>query len=233
MKKNIPLNVLETLEKFVRLQGDEFIVLEPKEFLVRVKDNDEESAFYFNIEDYKNDKGLKLLIDWSPINKESIGNRKMWIDAKQLDEYFNNWTNLLKRYITVNSFYDDPILKSFVDSYYAEFEIVDEKADVEPLKPNQILLLDEHLEYIEQNIEKYQNDSNEEIIQEIKQDVVNLRESLTKKSKAWVIKNLSTIWGKMTKQGTKFLKEFVSESKKQAIKEGVKYLIQQGADLIN
>jgi hypothetical protein len=233
MKKNIPLVVLETLEKFVQLKSEEFEVINPDKFLLKIIDKDNNSNFYFNIENYKVENGLKLLIDWKPVNKESIGNKRMWIESKELDAYFSNWIKILKAYETVNSFFDDPIIKAFTEEYYAEFEIIDEDADSKPLTSKQILLLDEHLEYIENNIEKYQTEHNEAEIQEIKSKVKDLRENLTSKSKAWVIKNLSNIWAKVTKQGTKFLKDFLSEAKKQAIIEGVKYLIGQGVNMIN
>jgi len=233
MKKKIPLLVLETLEKFVQLKGEQFEVIEPDNFLVKIVDKDKESDFFFNIEDYKIENGLKLLIDWKPANKESIANSRNWISGKQLDGYFNNWIALLNRYETVNSFFEDPIIKSFAEDYYAEFEIIDEEANNKPLKPKQILLLDEHLDYIENNIEKYQTEKNKTQIQEIKNDIVELRENITSKSKEVVIKNLSNIWAKITKQGTKFLKEFLSEAKKMAIKQGVQYLTEQGIDRIS
>jgi hypothetical protein len=233
MKKNIPLVVLETLEKFVQLKGEQFDVIHPEKFLVKIVDKDNDSDFYFHIESYKVENGLKLQIDWKPVNKESIGNKKMWIEGKELDAYFSNWIKLLKAYETVNSFFDDPIIKSFTEEYYAEFEIIDEDAESRPLTSKQILLLDDHLEYIENNIEKYQTEQNEAEIQEIKNSIQELRGKLTSKSKAWVIKNLANIWAKVTKQGTRLLKDFLSEAKKQVIREGVKYLIEQSGNFIN
>ncbi len=233
MKKRLPLHVLETLEKYVQLTGEQFEVIDPEDFLLKIIDKEKSSDFYFNLEGYKVDNGLKLLVDWKPINKESTANSKKWITDKQLDGYFSNWVALLERYETVNSFFDDPIIKSFADEYFAEFEIIDEDSDIKPLNPKQILLLDEHLEYIEKNIEKYQTENNASQIQDIKSEIIELRENLTSKTKTWVVRNLSNIWAKITKQGTPLLKEFLSETKKIAIKEGIQYLIEQGTTLIN
>jgi hypothetical protein len=232
MKKKIPLIVLETLEKYVELKGEQFEVVNPEKFLVKVVDKDKDSDFYFNIEDYKMENGLKLLIDWKPANKESISNNRSWCEGKQLDGFFSNWVNLLKRYETVNSFFDDPIIKSFAEEYYSEFEIIDEDADKKPFNTKQILLLDEHLESIEKSIDKFRTEKNANQLDSIKKDINELRDNLTIKSKKWIIKNISTIWAKITKQGTPFLKEFLSEAKKEIIKEGIKFMIEQGSTLL-
>lgn len=176
---------------------------------------------------------LTLLIDLKPHSKLTTDNNRTWIEIKQLDRVFNSWVNLLKNYGKIDSFYDDPILKSFADDYYAEFEIIEEDAEIKPLKPKQILLLDKYLENVENSIEKFETETNKSELQVIKKEVSELRTNLTSKPKAWVIRNLSKIWAKLTKQGTQFLKEFVSETKKQAIKEGVKFIIEQGTNLLN
>ena len=59
MKKNIPLVVLETLEKYVRLRGEQFDLLHPEDFLLKVVDRDSNSNFYFNVEGFETKSGLK------------------------------------------------------------------------------------------------------------------------------------------------------------------------------
>jgi len=143
---------------------------------------------------------------------------------------------LLNEFDNTDSFFDDPILNSFRDQYYAEFEILEEDADIKPLNTNQILFLDSHLEDIEKKLDKYKSDKNSDDIEEIKGDIKILRENLTTKSKKWVIENLSKVWAKITKQGTTLLKEFLSESKREMIKQGVKGVIEaikeNGLDLL-
>lgn len=86
MKKKIPLIVLETLEKYVKLRGEQFEVIPPDNFLVKIIDKDKNSDFYFNIEEFKIENGLKLLIDSKPVSKERIQNSRTWIDSKHLDK---------------------------------------------------------------------------------------------------------------------------------------------------
>lgn len=233
-KKDIPISILKALKSFSHLQGTKFDIRDSASFLINIVDLDESSSFHFIVEQFQNQNGkFKILINVKPKSQNEVIIDRLWIETKNLEVHFKNWLDLLEEYDNVSSFFDDPILKSFTEDYYAEFEIIDDNAEKEPLKPKQILLLDKHLEFIENNIEKYQTEKNEVNIKEIKENISDLRDNLTSKSKAWVIQNLSIIWGKLTKEGPKFLKEFLSESKKHAIKEGVKFLIEQGTDLIN
>lgn len=233
-KKTIPLVILKAFESFVDLKGDLFIVSQPDNQLLKIVDNDIDSKFYFTAAQYEKQQNgsYKLLIDYKPVSQSDPAKNAVWIDVKELQNYFKNWLDLLEEYEKVKSFFDDPILKSFTDEYYAEFEILDDDdAQVKPLSINQIILIDQHLEFIEENIDKYETVLNKNQLQEIKNDIINLRNNLTNQSKAWVVKHLSKTWAKLTKQGTRFLKDFLNEAKKQAITEGIKFLINHGSDI--
>ncbi len=233
MKKKIPLQVLETIEPYVNKKGESFDSVDPSGLLLKFIDKDVNSNFYFNVESYKIDNGFQLLIDWKPFNKQTIANKKMWIKAEQLDTYFTNWLKLLEGYDKVKTVFDDPILEAFVDEYFSEFEIVDEDADIKPFSTKQVLILDSHLESIQKKIEKFQTPENKREIETIKNNLEELRSNLTKKSKKWVIKQVSKIWAQITKQGPKLMKEFLTETKKHALKEGIKLLFDKGIDIIN
>lgn len=232
MKKKLPLTVLEILEPFLSKKGNNYELAESGEYLLQFKDKDKASDFYFRIMKYKNGNELLLLIEFKPASKDSVENTQTWVRAGALEPHFTNWISLLDRYDKVKSIFDDPIIDAFKNEYYADWELVDEDADIAPFSPKKILLLDEHLEYIESNIEKYKTETNEQEILEIKSNVSELRKNLTKKSKAWVVNNLSNIWAKITKQGPGLLKEFISEAKKEIIKGGAKYLIEQATEII-
>ena len=234
MKKQTPLAILEALEPFLSKKGEHFELVEAENCMLKFIDKDKNSDFYFKVIRYKIDSPQNgLLIDFKPRNKNHIANHEVWIVIKDLENYFSGWVKLLEGYDRVKSIYDDPIIEAFKNEYYSEFKIVDEDADIAPLNSRAILLLDEHLSYIEENIEKYKNEVNEKEILAIKGEVTELRKNLTSKSKAWVIKNLSTIWAKLTKQGTSLLKEFISEGKKELIKKSITFLIEKGPELIS
>ncbi|MDF0694869.1 hypothetical protein [Aquirufa ecclesiirivi] len=232
MKKKIPLQVLETIESYVNLQGTTFDSVDPNEFLLKFVDKDNNSDFYFNVETYKMENDFQILIDFKPSNKQTVGNRKAWIRAEQLEFNFTNWLKILEGYDSVKTVFDDPIIKAYSDEYYTEFEIIDKDADTKPFATKQILLLDDHLEGIQMKIDNFQTKENNAEIEKIKENIQELRNNLTKKSKKWVLKKLSNIWAKITNQGPNLMKEFLSEAKKQAIKEGVKFLFENGGNLL-
>lgn len=239
-KKDLPLAILKALEPYVGLKGDKFEVIEPKENLLKVIDKDVDSDFHFTIEKYQkasNSNTFQFLMTRSPKNSNDNGSYQTWVEVSGLGGQFDAWLKLLNEYETVNSFFDDPITKSFKEEFYSEFEIIDDDADTNPLNTKQILLLDSYLETVENKLTEFTNETNSQDIQEIKEEILLLRENLTKKSKKWVVSKLTTIWAIIAKQGTKFIKEFLSESKKEIIKQGVKGLIdyvkENGADLLN
>ncbi|MDP3680460.1 MAG: hypothetical protein Q8R22_06465 [Flavobacterium sp.] len=233
MKKNTPLQVLQTLEPYLTNNSPLCELTQPGDLLMKFKDKDNDSDFYFNILQYKTDTEFLLLIDWKPMNSNTVSNKQMWIKANLLETYFKNWIDLLRAYENVKTIYDDPIIEAFADEYYTEFEIIDDDANEKPFKTKQILLLNDHLEDIQNRIGEFINEENKTEIQEIISDVIELKANLSKKSKKWVIKNLSLVWAKITKQGPVFMKEFLSETSKFVIKEGVKFIYEKGTELLS
>ena len=225
MKKKVPLQVHEFMEPYLDKKGENFQTIEADGFMMKFIDNDSNSDFYFNIEQYKIDRDFQLLIDFKPINKQSITNRKTWIKAQELQTQFSIWLKLLEGYNSVRTIYDDPIVESYSNDFYEEFEVIDEEADKVPLSPDQILLLDKHLEFIENEIEKHITSKNSNEIILIQEGILDLRNNLTKKSKKWVVKRLSKIWGRIAKQGVPLIKEFLTEVRKEIIKHVVKHLL--------
>lgn len=238
-KKDLPLIILKSLEPFVNLKGDKFEVVDPREKLLKVIDKDSDSSFHFTIEKYQKDNSGKFqfLMNRVPKNVNDNGLYQTWVEISRLAEQFEAWVKLIDEYETTNSFFDDPIAKSFKEEFYAEFEIIEEEAENKPLKTNQILLLDTYLENVESKLTELTTVQNSSEILEIQADIVLLRENLTIKSKKWVVNKLASIWGKIAKRGTKFIKEFLTESKKEVIKQGIKGLIdyvkENGTELLN
>ena len=233
MKKQIPLAVLKAIEPFVDKRGTNYESIERASFLMKFTDLDDESNFYFNIEEFKIDRTPQLLVDWKPANRNTIANHRQWIGIEILENRFSNWVKLLEEYEKVKTVFDDPILEAYAEEYFTEFEIIDEGADVEPFSTKHVLILDKHLTHIQKRIEKHQTNKNKIAIQEIKADAAELQKNLTKKSKKWVIKKLTRIWAKITKEGPRLMKEFLSESKKQILQEGVSLLMKNVVEIIN
>lgn len=233
MKKKHPLKVLELIEPYISKTGNYFESFPPNDFLLKFIDKDQKSDFYFNVERYQAEIHLQFLIDFAPTNEIMITNTKKWIRAESLDLYFRNWVKILEGYDKVKTVFDDPIAEAYAEEYFTEFEIVDDDSEIKPFTTKQILLLDAHLENIQAGIEEYQTEENKIDIQQIKMDITGLRDNLSKKPKKWVVTHLCKIWGKIAKQGPKLIKEFLSEVKTQAIKEGVKFMIEKGTNFLS
>lgn len=234
-KKDLPLSILKSLESFVNLKGEKFEVVDPKEYLLKVIDKDVNSVFHFTIEKYQKSSGGSFLfwITRVPKNQNDNGIYQYWFEASAINGQFDAWIKLLNEYDTVKSFFDDPIIKSFQEEFYAEFEIIDEDAETNPLKSNQILILDSYLESVDNKLTEFITKNNSDEIKEIRDDINFLRDNLTIKSKKWVVKKLTTIWAKIAKQGSKFIREFLVESKKELIKQSVKGLVELVIENIN
>ena len=238
-KKDLPLVILKALEPYVSLKGDKFQVVEPKDNLLNIIDNDIDSKFHFTIAQYQSTDSntFQFLMNRCPKSNTDNDVYQAWVDIKDLSYQFDIWLELLDEYEAVISFFDDPIVNTFKAEFYAEFEFPDKDSELQPLDIKQILLLDTYLESVDKKLSEFSKDENSDEIEEIKGDILLLRENLTKKSIKWVVSNLTSIWAKIAKQGTNFIKEFLSESKKEIIKQGVKGLIdyvkENGMDLIN
>ncbi|MDI5948542.1 hypothetical protein [Flavobacterium yafengii] len=233
MKKKIPLQILKTLVPFLKKESSMFEIIPQNQFLIKIVDKDKNSDFHFIIEDFKNESAFSVLVNRKPESDLATKIHRKWVNADLLEKEFQSWLNILEDYDNIKSIFDDNILEAFSNEYYSEFEIIDEDAEINPLKIKQILLLDEHLEKIQNNIEKYKTDINEVEIDDIICEVIELRENLTKKSKKWVIKKLSVVWAKISKQGPVLIKEFLSEGSKYLIKESVKFIFEKGIDLLH
>ena len=184
-KKDLPLVILKALEPYVGLKSNKFEVIEPKENLLKVIDKDIDSGFHFTIERYKNTNNntFHFLMSRSPKDINYNGLYQTWVNVSDLGGQFDAWLKLLDEYETVNSFFDDPITKSFREEFYAEFEIIEDDADTNPLNIKQILLLDSYLESVGNTLSEFTTETNSQEIKEIKEDILLLRDNLTKKSK--------------------------------------------------
>jgi hypothetical protein len=146
-----------------------------------------------------------------------------------LNGLLTHWAGIIKKYDSIESVLDDPILKAYQAEFFAEYKIIDDDADYAPFKSQQLFFLDEYLGIIEENLEKHKDGSNNTSIDEIKADTQTLRQQLTSLPKNKVMQKLTTIWAKMQKQGLKLIKEFVKEGKKEFFKFIIKKLIDGAA----
>ena len=231
-KKNTPLAVLKAIEPFIDKDGENFISADPENDILRIKDIDVNSDFYFHVEKYEQRSNQhQILINYKPHTEHNVEPKRTWISVTKTTNFFTIWVNLLKGYEKVKSPFDDPIAETFKEDYFTEFELIDEEYK-KPLKPAQILFLDEYFEKVEDKIIEHKNESNSEQIKVILEEIHELRDNLSIKAKFWIINQICWIWAKMTKIGPKIMKDFVDEGNKRLVKESVTQIYNYGKDLL-
>ncbi|MGG7549795.1 hypothetical protein ACQ7CX_04150 [Chryseobacterium arthrosphaerae] len=234
-KKKLPLSVLKALEPFVGMQGKVFTIEDPGDRLVLAKDKDPSSRFYYLIEKYEiaNDGREIYSISYAPKDEKEVKGASIRVYREDLTTNFNTWVNSLENYDKVKSFYDDPILESYEEEFYTNFELVNEDAETRPFRTTQILQLDSLLEQVSTRLIEMVDDNNREDIQTIITEITEVRENLATRPQKWIAEHVSKIFAKIAKQGISFIKEFWAEGKKEIIKNIVKGLVEAGTELIN
>jgi hypothetical protein len=200
-KKKLTIAILKSLESFVNLTGEKFKIIDPKENLLHVLDIDNTSDFHFKIEKYeKKQTGyFQFLMSKKPINEKDNGIKRNWIDIKNLESQFKDWLDLLDQYESIESFFDDPIIKSNAEKFFQKFDIIDENANKETFNLEQQLFLEEYLDNSRKKLEKLKKGETEEKIIEIEileTETEEIKSALTIESKKKIMVRLSKFWGR-------------------------------------
>jgi hypothetical protein len=220
IKKQIPLTVLELLEPYLVKGIDSIKLVQPDSGLLKFVDVDEKSEFFYFIKQAKYEsKQLLILLERKPRNKEIVANHETWIDSSTLENNFNEWVDLLNRYNNIKTIYDDPIEKKYQDEFFAEFEIIDEDADLNSFGLNQQIWIDNYLDKVILAIDKFDSNNEMSDLQELKINTQELKNDLTKLTKKVIIKRLSKIWARARKHGLEILKEIYIEFRNELIKQ--------------
>lgn len=221
-KKDYPLLVLKDLQQYLNFT-DPSIRRVKEGNIAFFRDIDSSSDLFFHIQDVKMD-GSRFLyfIQCKPSSNSSQELRQAWVESKSLKPELKTWLARVKEYDTLEDPNADPILDAYVDEYYSDFEISDQSAETAPLSIKHAFLLDGALESLSENISAHQKGNTKEVL-EIQEDINSLREEITNISRSEVAKKLSRIFGKITKQGLKFLKDVLNEGRKEVIKGLIKH----------
>jgi len=167
-----------------------------------------------------------LQVSYRPQNIGTIAGAKSQIEYKDIPTLFENWVNVLKAYdkIDLNKFLGD-FSKVFEEEVYADFEILDEDASYKPFDKARIEFWYKYLSYVELVVKQHPEQDSPEI-QELLNDVVDLKDNLDNKTKAEVVSKFAKLTAKAKKIGTKLGLAFWDEAKKEAIK----YILKTGYD---
>ncbi len=218
-KKEIPLSILQALDSSINKNLDLVIPSSEDGYHFKLIDKEVGSDFYFKVKTsskHRSSDGRPVFeTEFKPKNMENLGVGTLWPNSDGVIKVLNNWLEMVKNYNDTISIYDDPLLKSYQESFEVEFEIVDENADKVPFNLSQQLLLDQYLESFKSKlVELRGNKFLDEVdaVKEIEADISETQRNLTKESKRKVIKRISRFCAKAQKVGLELIKEMAIQA---------------------
>lgn len=185
--------------------------------------------FYFmvSIPDKKS-KGEPTLfaLNYAPFERNTKNSYTAEVNRSEVVENFYHWINILKDFNSVNFNQEEDFLKFYEEEIFAEFEIIDEDAEIKPFDTNQQVILYKFLDTTASYLEKEY--PNNEIIKDIIDDANSLKDDIPLLTKRLASKRFSKILAKIRKFNPITFKEVHEVAKKEVIK----YLLLKGVETL-
>ena len=226
-KKDFPIEVISSLNE-IKSRISEDIIVDPDETsLLRFKDKDPESVFFYQIQKYNLKKETFMYtVHRAPHNDKTIEDRNYSFTYNELVKDFENWKKLIKHYNEIPFFADNEILNKYASEFFEMYRLDEDDADTAPFDLKRQLLLDQYLEKSLKIIDRYQEENKDTDFSELKEIANDIRSKQTKYTKNYTIKQLSRFWAVAREKGLPFLKQFFSGfAQKILIEVGVKILL--------
>ena len=225
MKKEIPLALLKALEPFnERLRSGHYVIDTSKdEGLFTIWDNDEGSRFSFSLNKAEvRDGALHLLAAYIPASEVDINRLVVTMKVESFGKVLTQWLGLVDEYRSINTIFDDPILKKYEEDFDAKFESADADATVNSFSLEQQLLLDEAITKVIYQLEAKRDEANQESITALIQEAEQIKDSITTSTKRETFSKLSKLFAKIQKGSLKWIKEVYPIIQKEIISQIVK-----------
>lgn len=227
MKKNIPIRLLEILNKHFPLAESQMIEVgnEGDSFFI-LRDKDPSSDFFFSVSPYK--EYGKFKVSMKPRNDMNNDVYIHYIDIKGLDNMLAGWKKRLEYYNSVNTIFDDPILQKYFDEFYLDFEEIEKPEYSEPFNLEKQFELELYLQEYYKYLEEHKTPENKDEVAEIQNDVHSLSSNIGRYSKRDIAFHLLKIYSKTRKLSIKLIREVYSVAKKKVIG----FFLKEGYDLL-
>ncbi len=235
--KKFPLKLaldIESAIKFLRncaRENDDTIeIIEHDSAIIYLEDlTINEFYFYVHSPTLSNDKTVCIL-EYNPKDESSDKPFSSVIKFDNLENYFNRWIEMLKVYNNIKFTEDDRFQQFYEDEIFADFEILDDDADIHPFNDSQQKILYSFLTGIAGYLEAQKFD--DDVANEIIEETIELRDNIPNLTKKNVAKKLSRLFAKIKRFKLVTFNEVYDVAKKEVIKYLLKegtLLIQQGA----
>lgn len=206
-KKDTPLDVWRALEEYSQKPSPLYRRVENHDTYLRLEDSDPDSAFYFSIVGYSHPQGqLHLRVRYSPSSSANIEPQEHLVPASALKQHFAKWLSILEGYQTVQTPFDDPILKQYRDEFDVFFEVKDDDATTHSFDWEKQQRIDAMLGAFIALAEASQasGELDEADAAELLNDASQLRKEQSKSTKAEVAKRIGELVTKARKASVKF-----------------------------
>lgn len=231
MKKNIPLKLLQELQTTIEGKEQLITVEKGENSKVIIRDSDLNSNFFFCLsKNTANNRGqYPYLVTIQPSGKHTIDKSSTYKQLNDIIKLFQDWFEIIEEYHNTKTVFDDPVLLGYQKDFYKDYIILDKDAEQKAFEIEKQLILDRYLEWSIQKLEEYKNEQNTSRIQIIQDETQDLRKKISRLTKASVMKRLSRIWAKCTKEGLDIIKQVYLGGKKKFIQ----FVLDGGTDILS
>ncbi|WGH76509.1 hypothetical protein P8625_04950 [Tenacibaculum tangerinum] len=226
MKKKIPIGSRKILDQVSSGNNGLFEAEFTEDCVIRFKDSDSESDFFFEIQKINAAQGNNIVsytIRYKPSNEETLSPHHTSVNLSNFRGHFDKWKKLLIEANKESPLFDDVFTQSYYDELEPKFEILDEDAEIKPYSIEQQQRIVEFLDKA-QKILNRQKRKNDPEIKEASELIKETKANISKSTKKKVVKNIRKIIAKGFKAGLeigqKLLIEFTTELAKKLIMGG-------------
>jgi hypothetical protein len=217
-KKELPLAILSAISVTKQLLRDKVAnnphleIISEDLTAISIIDNDPDSTFRFDVESaflMKNDRMPVFRLKIKPFSNTYIEAETLNVPAKEVPNYFEDWETFIAAYNSIVLTPEDAIIKTNQERFLQEFDIVEEDSQTSTFDLQQQLYLEEYLDNAIKIIEEFKKLPNADIdgLEELTNDVVGIKNNITKDTKKVVVNKLTKFWAKAQVVGLEVIKE--------------------------
>ncbi len=207
-----------------KVEGSEHVSeIRIPEFFIKLKDT--KSNFSFSINDvnvhknYLNEPTNHFIVYLKPSSVIQYNGIEMQLVIEEVLSKLKHWVEIVNAYDEITWTEEDNITKAYEEEFYAEYDIVDEDADIKPFSSEQQKGLNI---FVNQLLENLEAKKDEYPVEDIIEDVKAIKKDLPTSTKKKIIKSFAKAFAKMKKLGVEAFEDLVKDGMKDIMKEAVK-----------
>jgi hypothetical protein len=213
MKKDIPLEIWELMQPLVDSNKNLITQIPDAECLFLAKDHDPNSDFFFKIIKTEQKTGRNgYYIEYKPGSKSHLSPLAVWQPIENIGNDFNAWIGLISIYDSINTIFDDPILKKYQEEFLEKFKLLDMDADIVGFNLEKQQVIDNYLvnsiKILDQRVLHAPQGETEQYVA-LQNEAMQIKHNITKQTKNQVMISLAKFWGNVRIVGLPLLKEIL------------------------